>query len=327
MKKIYMLATAFLICINLSAQTFYSTATFEDVTLNSIDTFDNGSAGNGAFYSDLIVFSNFYDDAWGSWSGFSISNMTDNTTPGWENQYSAYTGSGFNSTNYAVYYPSGSIFSTISDTDLIFDSLKLTNTAYAAISMRDGDAFAKQFGSIYAADGLTLDGTNGEDFFRVWVIGSEYTGGQKDSVEVYLADYRFSDNTQDYILDAWLNVDLSNFSFPVRSIEFRLASSDNGTFGMNTPSYFAIDNVDFHWSGVGISEPELSMNVYPNPFNEELVVKGENGWLELRDLNGKLVRSQELIGTTLIETADLPNGLYFLQLTNDRGTALQKVIK
>lgn len=327
MKKIYMMASAALICSNLSAQTIYGTATFEDISLSIIDTFDNGSEGNGPFNSDLVNFSNYYDVAWGSWNGFSVSNMTDNTTAGWGNQYSAYTGSGYNSSNYAIYYPSGIIYSIITDTDLIFDSLKVTNTTYAAISMRDGDAFAKQFGSIYAADGITIDGTNGEDFFRVWVIGSEYIGGQKDSLEVYLADYRFSDNSQDYILDTWLNVDLTTFSFPVRSIEFRLESSDNGSWGMNTPSYFALDNVDFHWSVAGTIEQILSMDVFPNPFNDQLMVKGENGLLELRDLNGKLIHTEELTGNALIETAALPSGIYFLQLTNDRGTALQKVIK
>jgi hypothetical protein len=327
MKKIYMMATAALICSNLSAQTFYGTSTFDDITLSAIDTFDNGSEGNGPFNSDLVNFSNYYDLAWGSWNGFSISNMTDNTTAGWGNQYSAYTGSGYNSSNYAVYYPSGLISYNVTDVDLVFDSLKLTNTAYAAISMRDGDAFAKQFGSIYAADGVTVDGTNGEDYFRLWVIGSEYPGGPKDSVEVYLADYRFSDNSQDYILDTWLNVDLTTMNFPIRHIGFRLESSDNGGWGMNTPSYFAIDNVDFHWSVVGLEEHELSMNVYPNPFNDQLIVKGENGLLEFRDLSGKLIHSEELTGNTLIETSALPSGIYFLQLTNDRGTALQKVIK
>src|SRR5574343_823499 len=238
MKKIYMMATAALICSNLSAQTFYGTSTFDDITLSALDTFDNGSAGNGPFSSDLVNFSNYYDDAWGSWNGFSISNMTDNTTAGWGNQYSSYPGSGYNSSNYAVYYPSGLISCTITDIDLIFDSLKITNTTYAAISMRDGDAFAKQFGSIYAADGATIDGTNGEDFFRLWVIGSEYPGGPKDSVEVYLADYRFSDNSQDYILDTWLNVDLTTMNFPIRHITF------------------------------GLESIELSINIYPNPFND-----------------------------------------------------------
>lgn len=327
MKKIYMMATAALICSNLSAQTYYGTATFEDIILPAVDTFDNGSTGNGPFYSDYALFANYYDDAWGSWNGFSISNMTDNTTAGWGNQYSSYTGSGYNSSNYAVYYPSGLISCTITDIDLIFDSLKITNTTYAAISMRDGDAFAKQFGSIYAADGATIDGTNGEDFFRLWVIGSEYPGGPKDSVEVYLADYRFSDNSQDYILDTWLNVDLTTMNFPVRHIGFRLESSDNGAWGMNTPSYFALDNVDFHYNSTGVEDLKLSMNVYPNPFNDQLIVKGENGLLELRDLNGKLIHSEELTWNTIIETALLPSGIYFLQLKNDRGTALQKVIK
>jgi hypothetical protein len=325
MKKIYMMATAALICSNLSAQ-FYGTATFEDIPLSAIDTFDNGSMGNASFYSSSVIFSNFYDDAWGSWNGFSISNMTDNTTAGWGNQYSAYTGSGYNSSNYAIYYPTGTISSAGIDVNLILDSFKVTNTTYAAISMRDGDAFAKQFGSIYAADGITLDGTNGEDFFRLWVIGSEVFGLGRDSLAVYLADYRFSDNSQDYILDSWLNVDLTNFSFPVRKVEFLLESSDNGAWGMNTPSYFAIDNVNFNETA-GLIENEINVSVYPNPFNDQLFVNGENGLLELHDLNGKLVHSEEVTGTTIIETATLPSGIYFLQLTNDRGTALQKVIK
>ena len=49
--------------------------------------------------------------------------------------------------------------------------------------------------------------------------------------------------------------------------------------------------------------------------------------LELRDVNGKLLHSEELTVSTIIETASLPVGIYFLQLTNDRGTGLHKVIK
>jgi len=313
-----MMATAALLCSNLSAQ--IDSVDFESQSLTP-ESFDNGSSGSGNFYFGPISFSNYYDDAWGSWNGFSISNLTDNTTGGFGNQYSSYTGGGKNSSNYSIFYPSGTIEAF---SNALIDSFYITNTTYAGISMRDGDAFSKQFGSPNGADG-NPDGTNGEDFFRVWVIAQNYFTSTFDSTLIYLADYRNPDNSQDFIAEDWIKVDVS--SMYARTINFRFESSDMGTWGINTPTYFALDNLYFsQWEGIDEST-KLNIEVYPNPFNDQLIVKGEIGLLELRDLNGKLVHSEELTGTTIIETATLPTGIYFLQLTNDRGTALQKVIK
>jgi hypothetical protein len=43
-------------------------------------------------------------------------------------------------------------------------------------------------------------------------------------------------------LNQWSEVDLSSLG-EVKSIEFALSSSDVGTWGMNTPAYFAADTV------------------------------------------------------------------------------------
>ena len=56
----------------------------------------------------------------------------------------------------------------------------------------------------------------------------------------YLADYRSTDSAHDYIVDDWTWVDLSGLG-TVDRIEFTLSSSDVGSFGMNTPAYFAMD--------------------------------------------------------------------------------------
>lgn len=325
MKKIYTVVAAALICGSISAQV-YDTVTFETIVL-SPNAYDNGSAGNGDFQFDFIDLTNVYDVAWGSWSGFSISNVTDNTTPGWANQYASFTGSGLNSANYGVYYPEGTIsMANVIDVDISIDSFYVTNTAYTAISMRDGDAFSKQFGSIYAADGTTIDGTNGEDFFRLWVIGESYAGSQKDSVEIYLADYRFSDNMQDYILDTWKKVDLSGFGFPVSTVRFKMESSDNGAWGMNTPAYFALDNI-FYKATLGLEEKQLEMSVYPNPVQDFLQVKGENGTLILRDINGNIILSLEHVAYSAINVENLAAGIYFLELSNPKGKAIQKIVK
>ena len=309
MKKIYVLVATALVCSTFSAQTVIN---FENVSLNP-ETYDNGYAGSSNFLMAGFTFSNVYDAAWGSWNGFSISNITNNTAAGWGNQYSAFPGSGRNSENYGVYYPEGTIQGNSS---LAIDSFFITNTSFSAISMRDGDAYGKIFGSIYAADGTTVDGTNGEDFYRVWVIAEGYSG-VKDSIEVYLADYRFADNSQDYIVDSWIKVDISTFGIYPYLI----------TFGINTPTYFAIDDV-YKSPIIGIDEnTNLSIDVYPNPVQDLLTVKGENGILTLKDINGKTMLSENHFGISILNLEDLTAGIYFLELVNSKGKAVQKIIK
>ena len=72
--------------------------------------------------------------------------MSDITTAGYANQYSAFAGSGANaSEKYAICYPAGKItFPQLG----IPQTVKITNTTFAGISMRDGDAYAKMFGSL-----------------------------------------------------------------------------------------------------------------------------------------------------------------------------------
>ena len=93
--------------------------------------------------------------------------------------------------------------------------MHITNTTYAANSMRDGDAFSKQFGG---ASG------NDQDWFLLTIKG--YTAGNEttDSVNFYLADYRFADNSQDYIIKDWQWVDLTSLG-NVDSLSFSLNSS------------------------------------------------------------------------------------------------------
>ncbi|MDG1148627.1 MAG: DUF4465 domain-containing protein [Crocinitomicaceae bacterium] len=324
MKKIYVLATALLLGASLQAQ---QTVDFESVVL-SPNSYDNGSSGNGDFLlgSSPIRFSNTYTSAWDSWTGYAISNMVDTVTAGYLNQYSAFTGAGCDSSSaYAVGYGSSGNISCENEYQYI-TSFKITNSTYTAISMRDGDAYAKQFGSVNNAMGIP-DGTNGEDFYRVWVYCEDYSGANKDTIEVLLADYRFADSTQDYIVDEWLDVDFQNVGFPVNRIQFELESSDIGDFGMNTPGYYVIDNVvsDFP---VGLIENEaLTVSVYPNPVNNFLNIEGENGMLTLTNLNGRVVLSQEHTGTSKVDFSNLSNGVYILSVTNSSGRFSEKIVK
>ncbi|WP_286747172.1 DUF4465 domain-containing protein, partial [Aquabacterium sp. UBA2148] len=69
-------------------------STFDDLTLSAGSQFLPGATTS--FTSGAATFSHDFTD-WGGgccWSGWTYSNQTDTTTPGFENQFSAYAGSG-----------------------------------------------------------------------------------------------------------------------------------------------------------------------------------------------------------------------------------------
>ena len=324
MKKIYVCLLAFAVSHSLTAQ---YTVDFESHPLNA-ESYDNGSSGNGdfAFTQNVPVYlTNTYDTTWGSWSGFAISNITDNTTAGWSNQYSAYTGSGANgSSNYAMFYSYGNINTGGSIHSIA--EFKITNSTYAAISMRDGDAFGKKFGSPLNAQG-NPDGTNGEDFFKVWVICESVNGAEIDSIEFYLADFRFADSTMDYIVDTWETIDLTGLSFEVETVSFALESSDNDSvWGMNTPAYFAIDDV-VAISGAGLTQnTSLNVSVFPNPATDVLNIVGEEGELRLLDLSGKLLFEGNHLGQSTLNVNDFSPGVYVIRLDNASGSYTNRIV-
>ncbi len=220
---------------------------FEELPLAPESYFDGYgfAATSGSFTSQGAVFqTNPFGPGW------SYSNQTDTTTPGFSNQWSAYAGSGFNgSSNYVL----GTTFNANEayinlPTGTSIASLYVTNTTYAALSMRDGDAFAKQFGGALGTD---------PDYFKVTFTGFTQlnaSGGITGNAEVYLADFRFADSAADFILDTWRFVDLTGLGH-ASSIGIAFESSDVGMFGINTPTYVAIDHLTV--TTAAVPEPSL----------------------------------------------------------------------
>lgn len=303
------------------------TITFESINL-SPESFDNGSSGSGGFSFGNANFSNDYNASWGSWSGFLISNTTDNTTAGYMNEQSAFTGGGNNSATYGIYYSYDNTGLITFDTPgAILQSMRITNSTFAALSMRDGDFVGKQFGSIYNANG-DVDGTNGEDFLKIWIYAYNSANQIIDSMDYYLADYRFSDNNLDYIIDQWELIDLTQLTDQtVFKLSFSFESSDIGAWGINTPTYFALDDIVYN-KNVGIVENSISkIEIYPNPIQDFVTVKGENGTLTLSDINGNVILSQAHFQKSTLDTRNLSQGVYFIELKNSKGRTFQKVIK
>lgn len=227
--------------------------------------FDNGSSLSGGFRFSGIYFNNTFTDYGGGffgWSGWSHSAVVDSSTPGFTNQYAAMPGGGSDPLTAAAVPGSQYLIGFAPSAGAAFFSLPpgatgrpisvdITNTTYAALSMWLGDDFAKKFGG--------EDGTD-PDTFRLFMVGYNEAGEAQAEIEVLLADYRPQDSSMDTILTEWKRCDLTTLGTGITRIGFRLESTDIGAFGMNTPSYFAIDNLTIEVAG-----QVVDFSAYPLP--------------------------------------------------------------
>ncbi len=284
-------------------------ATFEDFDL-AVDTFLNDAGPDGGFGADGIFLPNDYNAGFDAWSGWAISTKTDSLTAGFLNQYSVISGAGaVGSETYALSFSFGENIMRLQDSTAEVEGLYINNSTYAYYSMLEGDAFAKRFGGETGDD---------PDFFLLTI--RKYLNGEQgtDSVNVYLADYRFEDNAEDYIINAWTYVDLTSLG-KADSLGFSLSSSDVGQFGMNTPAYFCIDHVRTNAVITALDgwDQTISLNVFPNPVSSQLYIDWKGGTsarLEVISLKGQLLIKQPMqAGRNLLDVQKLPKGIYVLK--------------
>lgn len=294
-------------------------ANFDNIDL-STNGYYNGSDGQTSFTSGNFRFFTEYTASWDSWSGFAVSNKTDNTTTGWANQYSAITGKGVGgSPNYAVAYPNP--VSTITFKDTIVSGVYITNSTYAYLSMKNGDSYAKKFGG---------DSGNDPDWFLLTIEGFDSTNKSTGKVYFNLADFAYSINSNDYIINSWNWVSLKKLG-RISKLEFSLRSTDNGTWGMNTPGYFCLDNLNHE---IITSVPvinSLHASVYPNPFTDQIVISGLNGKanISVTDISGRKIAEYNNVVTNQVITgfSQLSPGVYFLKIDQGDNVLTKKMIK
>lgn len=328
MKKLLLLLLlhASIVGMSLKSLSGQHNATFDDLSL-SPNSFWNGSTGAGGFQNSSFYFTNSYTDYGGgmyAWAGFAYSNQTDTLTTGLDNQFSCIAGTGANgSANYAITYMNSDWMTgapipntIIFDSTLKINGCYVNNNTYAYLSMRDGDAYSKKFGG---------SSGNDPDWFKISAWGY-YQGTSTDTIDFYLADYRFSNNQQDYIIKNWTWWNMDTLS-AIDSLKIILSSTDNNAYGLRTPAYFCMDNFTAA-NPVNVKTKNLlSLHIYPNPVSDVLFVSEISNQchaLHITDITGKVVHSQEINHqpNLRIEVGNLPKGLYFVTfyLVNNRQT-------
>ena len=297
--------------LNIDIPTNENISTFEENNL-STNTFLNGSNGETGYQSGNAFYPTSFSG--GFWiGGWAISTVRDDTTATFENLYGAKTAAGVNSLSYAVGQQNAVIQLEEDVAGSIVNGLYITNTTFAHSVIRDGNMFSKKFGG---------ETGNDPDFFRLDI--QKYSNGElaPQVVEFYLADYRFEDNNEDFIVDDWQWVDLTSLG-NVDSLFFTLTSTDVGNYGINTPLFFSIDNLEIS-EAVSTSNENIlltsdQLSIYPNPAINEITL--DLGTIEsavdltIFDGLGRQVLHQAINPLqSNIDISNLEKGTYFLQV-------------
>lgn len=303
------------------------TTTFENLTLPFGQTYWNRGSKvfTEEYKSGQAFFTSSYSvsPSYNYWSkGFAISNSSDSSTSGFENLYSSANGKGAeNTSNYAVSNGNSGfrMFGVPIDANLKKFGLYINNATYPYFSMKNGDGFAKKFGGTTGND---------SDYFRIVIKG--YRGKMEfknDSVVFYLADFRNSDNSKDYIIKDWAYVELKSIGYGFfDSLSFELQSSDVGQFGMNTPAFFCIDNLQAEFF-TGINEiNQNALNIFPNPSVGSINIDYNERFstINIINLQGKMVLQSK---QKTIDINSLENGIYVVQIETENGVLNSKFVK
>ena len=245
MRKFLLLSLALVMAAFAMAQ---EPATFEDVPLGSGGIWQP-PVGENEMPSGGWLFTN--STQYGYWGGFTASNRTDLSQTGLDAQYTAAAGCGYDgSTQYAVAFTMGvqtDVYATDGQSHTV-TGCYVTNNLWTYQDILQGG-----YGE------LPYGGTTGNDpdWFKVTATGKNASGQTVGELDFYLADYRFANNEEDYVLDTWEWFDLSPLG-DVATISFSLSSSRGSGYNMITPAYFCMDN--FNGGGAAPDLPPYIVN-------------------------------------------------------------------
>ena len=222
MKKLIALASLIVMMVACTVPYYYGRADFEDVPLPDAGYFDADLLG--AFKSADIIFTSEWVSEYGGYSNGGIypSNLNDSVTTGILNQYSSYPKpeGKFAVVHYNDYVSSteGNNATFILPEPTMVEYVRVANSTYTYWAIKTGD---DGFGSCRAYNAC---------------------GENLGSVDYYLADFR---NGKSFIEKGWANVSLVSLGKEVHKVSISFSGTDIGDYGLNTPTYCVIDEIDY----------------------------------------------------------------------------------
>lgn len=225
-----------------------------------------GPVAEGTFTTGGVSLINQYGLTYGNWSGFAYSNEHDTASEGWTNQFSVYAGAAHSGSNFGVGFGyhdltanqtgnepfnplniahlEGLPYFTLPDGAAI-QAMYVANTTYTALSLINGDSFARPM--------------EVGDWYKLSAYGTDASGnilrdasGNARAVDLDLAYWNAGESR--FVANQWLYMDLSTLADAER-IYFNVSGTITGLYGLNTPGYFALDDVTYTVGAAAVPEP------------------------------------------------------------------------
>lgn len=156
-------------------------------------------------------------------SGAVVTNITDTKFKDYKDAYKSAAGGAYAGKNYVVWYEDGFTPNVVKlKTAAVVPGMYVCNNVYALSSMKNGDDIA---GTPFKED----------DWFMLTIGGSLEGKAVNTTVEFYLG------KGTNFVTD-WTYVDLSKLG-KVDELNFSMSGSRTGDWGLNTPTYFCMDNL------------------------------------------------------------------------------------
>lgn len=213
--------------------------TFENQTLNSNKFWCGEENANGVddgwggkiyyctYKENFATFNTTYAVTY--WMGYAVSArtatgftqrtaLTPTDTP---DQFNNITGKAHSGNNFCVVQTYGESIDIAGAGGVKVKGFWYTNSSYTVEVIKNGNDYAKKFGQ---ADWLTC------------TVTGEQADGTKKTVDIKLAE------NGDYVKE-WKYADLSSLG-KVTKLTFAFTGSDSGDWGLNTPAYMCIDDME-----------------------------------------------------------------------------------
>ncbi|MEA2042963.1 MAG: DUF4465 domain-containing protein [Bacteroidota bacterium] len=308
MKQFYILFFTLALVAGATAQENFN---FELLPIPETTGYWNGSDLSGEFGDAQVTFENSYNTDYQSWFGFSYAFDTITVDMQYIDHATDASGNVFG----IGYVPNDWEGGT-------YENLPITCSFAQSTSVQSIDVTNSE----YAADVILYGSSFGEpaftagDWFKLIISGysnNELTG----EIEFLLADYTDGNSI---VINSWETINLSELG-TVDSLQFNLASTHTGNYGMNTPAYFCIDNISYETSADIYTQTEETFKIFPNPVINDFKISGINNHTQIiiRDISGKTVKQISVSKNENIDISNLPTGIYFV--TNSYQT--KKIVK
>lgn len=229
--------------VNVNVNSISDVADFENLSLEPQSVWVGDETGEDwydglgyqqSFTSGAYSFVNYCIPDMNTWIGYAYTNKTSTSFNGLDDQFNSCVGHGYdNSEKYVVAYPDGTMWGEsleikVNEGSRVVPGFYITNTAWVVDAINNGD-------------GMTGDGFEAGDYYKVTIHALDAEGQEISSRDFCLADYRFENAADRYYITDWAYVDLSQLG-EASSYTFTFDGSRKNNYGLTTPTYFCIDN-------------------------------------------------------------------------------------